>query len=129
MGAAARFEDGSEYEGTNVENASYGASVCAERVAIWTGVAQGKRRLVALALASGAAGPIWPCGLCLQVIAEFGPNAVIITEGALGKTESASLEDLLRRPFTLPPAALSSPGDNKRHPQRKQRSAGQPRRP
>lgn len=103
VGAAALFEEGGVFAGTNVENGSYGATACAERVAIWTGVAAGKRRLVAIALVADSTEPVWPCGICLQVMAEFGPDATVLTRGSSGNTATAQLPELLRRPFGLPP--------------------------
>ena len=99
VGAAALFEDGRVSAGTNVENASYGATVCAERVAVWAGVAAGGRRLRMVALVSDAPQPVWPCGMCLQVMAEFGREAEIVSRGASGEVLTARLGDLLTRPF------------------------------
>jgi cytidine deaminase len=71
VGAAALSASGKIYTGCNIENASYGLTVCAERVAVWAAVAAGEREIVAVAVSTpnGAT----PCGACRQVLAEFGP--------------------------------------------------------
>jgi len=71
VGAAALFEDGSIYPGCNVENASYGLALCAERNAIGSAVIAGKKRLLAMAILADAPRPCPPCGMCRQVMAEF----------------------------------------------------------
>ncbi|MGL4774068.1 MAG: cytidine deaminase [Clostridium sp.] len=71
VGAAALFEDGEIYQGCNVENASYGATNCAERSAIFNGVSAGNRVLKELALIGDINNFTYPCGICRQVIAEF----------------------------------------------------------
>jgi cytidine deaminase len=103
VGAAAVFAEaaGPPFVGANVENGSYGLSICAERTAISAGVVAGHRRLVRLALTcSDATGTrvagIVPCGACLQVIAEFGtPDTEIVIDGGGG----FRLADFLPRPF------------------------------
>lgn len=70
VGAALLCEDGTVITGVNVENASYGATICAERSAVFAAVSQGKRRFVKVAVA-GSSWVAWPCGMCLQVLAEF----------------------------------------------------------
>lgn len=80
MGAAVLAEDGRVFGGCNVENALYGATVCAERVAIWTAVAAGARRLRALAVVTPNGGP--PCGFCRQVLVEFAPPELPIAVAA-----------------------------------------------
>lgn len=71
VGAAALFEDGNIYTGCNIENASYGATNCAERSAIFKGVSKGNRVLKALALIGDTNSYTYPCGICRQVITEF----------------------------------------------------------
>ena len=75
VGAAALAEDGTIYTGCNIENASYGATNCAERTAIFKGVSEGKRHFLAIAIAGGPKGVIGeacpPCGVCRQVMSEF----------------------------------------------------------
>lgn len=71
VGAAALFEDGNIYTGCNVENASYGATNCAERTAIFNGVSNGARTLEAIALIGDVKNYTYPCGICRQVMLEF----------------------------------------------------------
>lgn len=71
VGAALLGEDGEVYTGCNVENASYGLSMCAERTAVFNAVSNGCRKFVVLALAGGKKVPATPCGACRQVLAEF----------------------------------------------------------
>lgn len=74
VGAAALFEDGEIYTGCNIENASFGATNCAERTAIFNGVSKGNRVLKELALIGDTNNYTYPCGICRQVIAEFAEN-------------------------------------------------------
>lgn len=99
VGAAALFEGDCIFEGCNVENASLGATVCAERVAILHGIAHGKRRLRAVAVVSDSQRPAWPCGLCRQVILEFGPKCEVLTRASDGSLEWLSIAALMPRPF------------------------------
>lgn len=71
VGAAALFEDGNIYKGCNIENASYGATNCAERTAIFNGVSKGNRTLKAIAVIGDTNSYTFPCGICRQVMAEF----------------------------------------------------------
>lgn len=100
VGAAIRSSDGRIYAGCNVENASYPASMCAERVAIATAVADGARDFVALVIASEAAHPAAPCGLCRQVLGELGPRLEISSCTSRGVESRWSISSLLPSPFT-----------------------------
>ena len=85
----------------NVENASYGLTLCAERAAVAAAVAAGQRRLQAVAVASGTAPPTPPCGMCLQTLAEFaGPELPVLLIGARGAREETTLGALLPHAFT-----------------------------
>ncbi len=80
VGAAVLAADGTVYTGCNVENSSYGLSCCAERNAVFHGVACGCRQFQAIAIVGDAAGFIMPCGACRQVMAEFQIPYVIVTK-------------------------------------------------
>ncbi len=99
VGAAALGDDGNVYVGTNVENASYGLSICAERAAIAAAVAGGATEIKAIAVAATYPAP--PCGACLQVIAELGPQATIAWGNGAGPYEVAKVSELLPKPFRL----------------------------
>lgn len=104
VGAAALSADGEITVGCNVENASFGLTVCAERVAIFAAIANGHRRVAKLAVSVSdlavAPSERMPCGACLQVMAEFmDPGGEIIVE-QVGKFK---LQELLSRPFRLSP--------------------------
>jgi cytidine deaminase len=97
---AAVLAGGAFHAGANVENASYGLTVCAERVAVGTAVAAGARRLEAVAVASGTEEPTPPCGACLQTLAEFGgPDLPVVLAGARGRIVETTLGELLPRAF------------------------------
>lgn len=104
VGAAVRA-NGRIYVGCNIENASYGLTVCAERVALFAAVADGARRIDALALACIDAGPLvgqeslMPCGACRQVMAEFGAGDLAVHVQGAG---SFALSELLPHPFVFP---------------------------
>lgn len=100
VGAAALFYDGSIVTGVNVENASFGLTICAERVAVVSAVSQGKRRLRALAIASSTGTTLPPCGACRQVIAEFSDSdTIVVLDGADGKVETHLISELLPLAF------------------------------
>ncbi len=100
VGAAVQA-GGRIYSGCNVENASYGGTICAERVAVTAAVAAGARRLEALAVVTGTTPPTPPCGLCLHVLAEFaGPDLPVLLVGARGSREETTLGALLPHAFT-----------------------------
>ena len=102
VGATVITDDGHLYTGSNVENASYGLTICAERSAIFTAVqkTQGPLALRAVAVANRAQVPCSPCGACRQVIAEFGREVAVIYQGANGFQES-TIADLLPESFRL----------------------------
>jgi cytidine deaminase len=99
VGAALLTDDGSKFTGANVENASYGLSMCAERTAVFHAVAQGVRRLQAVAVVASNDEPTWPCGACRQVLYEFGPDLTVISEGKGGRREERRLGELLPEAF------------------------------
>ncbi len=105
VGAALLAESGQVYTGCNVENASYGLSICAERVALFKAVAAGEQRFEAIAVVTETMAT--PCGSCRQVLAEFGDDELqVIVADPKGKRENYTLGQLLPAGFTsnhLPP--------------------------
>ena len=97
VGAAILTESGEIFTGVNVENSSYGLTICAERVALFKAVSEGHRRFKAIAIATDADEPVWPCGACRQVLFEFSPDGelIVITRFKGGKTASKKLSELL----------------------------------
>jgi cytidine deaminase len=95
VGAAIRTASGKIFQGCNVENASYGLTICAERVAATSAVAAGEKEFVGVAVASR--GGVSPCGACRQFLAEFSPNVEIVMVDSLkpGEIHEATLAQLL----------------------------------
>lgn len=98
VGAALLVESGEVFAGCNVENLSYGLTICAERSAVFASVSAGKRRFTKLVIVSDSKQPISPCGACRQVLAEFNEDLEIISVNLQGETFQASLNELLPRP-------------------------------
>ncbi len=105
VGAAVLAGNGSLFSGCNIENSSYGLTICAERVALFKAVSEGSTRLEAVALITDTEEPVMPCGACRQVLAEFNPDMMIFSVTQKGKTVSRRLSELLPDPFTkkIPP--------------------------
>lgn len=101
MGVALQATDGRVFTGCNVENASYPVGICAERVALGTAVAAGARRFGRLAIATDAATPTPPCGMCRQALSEFGLDLSVESVARDGARASWRLEDLLPAHFEL----------------------------
>ena len=103
VGAAVLGASGRVYSGCNVENASYGLSVCAERTAIFKAVSEGEQEIRAIAISSSSGKPAFPCGACRQVMAEFAPSGenmqvyLVSDQGV----ETHTLADLLPHEFRL----------------------------
>ncbi|MHB8079645.1 MAG: cytidine deaminase [Candidatus Krumholzibacteriia bacterium] len=110
VGAALLGKSGRIYAGTNVENASFGLSICAERAAICRAVAEGERDFTAIAVVTGEAHPTPPCGACRQVLQEFAPGLLVLLAGAGGPVEEWTLAELLPRAFTTFDGAGTPPG-------------------
>lgn len=100
VGAALLTEQGDAFTGVNIENASYGATICAERVAVFKAVSAGQLKFKAIAIVTAQGDFPTPCGMCRQVLIEFGgPDMEIILSNA-EKTEVYRLEELLPLSFT-----------------------------
>lgn len=102
VGAAVLMDDGNIYEGFNIENASFGATNCAERTAIFNGLTKGAKKIKAIAVVGDLRSYTYPCGICRQVMVEFmeGPNMIVIIiknkENYIVKT----IEEILPGAFT-----------------------------
>jgi len=99
IGAALLTSGGKLYMGCNIENATYGLTVCAERVALWKALSEGERSFTRIAVASGSDPPAAPCGACRQLLWEFCGDVEIIMGSPSGVKESHRLADLFPRPF------------------------------
>lgn len=94
VGAAVEGESGRIYGGCNVENASYGLTICAERAAVFQAVSAGETSLVRLLVVADTPEPVFPCGACRQVMREFGIREIIMCNLA-GERRSMTLSELL----------------------------------
>lgn len=99
VGAAVLCADGRVFRGCNIENVSLGATVCAERVAMFTARAAGCGQIVALAIVGPGDRPVPPCGICRQVMAELAPGAIVIMQGETGPRSTMSVAELLPAAF------------------------------
>jgi cytidine deaminase len=97
VGAALRTADGTIYSGCNVENASYGLSICAERSAVFHAVAHGQREFQAIAVVTDNG--VTPCGACRQVLAEFNLGMAVVVADTAGNRRMYTLADLLPDAF------------------------------
>jgi cytidine deaminase len=107
VGAALLTGGGQVYLGCNIENAAYPATICAERAAVAAAVSAGARQLVALAVIADAPQPVPPCGMCRQVLAELGPDLVVILANTAGQRRRTTASELL--PGAFGPADLMAP--------------------
>ncbi len=99
VGAAVETENGDIYTGCNVESASYGLTVCAERVAIWKGISRGEKKFGRIAVVVDTEELTPPCGVCRQIIWEFCGDVPVILANLHGKTETVQMAELLPRAF------------------------------
>ncbi len=100
VGAALETESGMIYTGCNVENSSFGLSMCAERIAIFKAVSEGERKFRRIAIVANTKGPVSPCGACRQVMSEFG-NFDVILANENGEIEQTTVDQLLPGAFDL----------------------------
>ena len=98
VGAAVKCKSGAVFSGANIENRSFGLTICAERVAIAAAVAVGERDFAAIAVTADSDEPIVPCGACRQFLAEFNPHVIIISATTRGDRKIDDLSRLLPDP-------------------------------
>ena len=99
VGAALECSDGTVFTGCNIENAAYGATICAERTAIAKAVSEGHRDFVRIVIAGRSRDFCVPCGTCRQVLREFAPDMEVICLNGAGEELCLTLEDLLPHSF------------------------------
>jgi cytidine deaminase len=99
VGAAVKTDTGKIFTGCNIESASYGLTVCAERVAIWKALSEGEHNFTNLAVAADTETLTPPCGTCRQIIWEFAKHADIVMVNLRGNREAVHIENLLPRAF------------------------------
>ena len=99
VGAALETEDGAIYTGCNIESASYGSTVCAERVAIWKALSEGERRFKRIAIIADTERLTTPCGTCRQIIWEFCGDTAVVLANLRGDVEEMRASELLPRAF------------------------------
>ena len=99
VGAALLAADGRIFTGCNVENASYGLTLCAERVAVAKAVSEGAKRFVAIVITANTRAALMPCGACRQTLQEFAPRLRVMILGPLGAMNSKRLDELLPHAF------------------------------
>jgi cytidine deaminase len=100
VGAALLTKSGKVFTGCNVENSSFGASMCAERIAVFKAVSEGEREFEAIAVVTDTVNPAMPCGMCRQVLSEFSLEIKIYAENLDGRIKSTTLRELLPFAFT-----------------------------
>ena len=101
VGAALLTKDGRVYHGCNVENASFGLAICAERNAVWKAVSEGATEFAAIAVTARDGRGAPPCGSCRQVLHEFAPHAWVYWRDARGRILKRRLSELLPNAFRL----------------------------
>lgn len=99
VGAALEAVNGKIYTGCNVENASYGIAVCAERTALVKAVSEGAKKFKRIVIIADMKNPCPPCGICRQALYEFSPNMEVIMSNMKGKIERTTLSALLKNAF------------------------------
>jgi cytidine deaminase len=99
VGAAVRTADGRLFTGCNIENATYGLTLCAERVAVFKAMSEGAREFVQVAVVADTDPLTPPCGACRQILSEFCPRAEIVLGNLGGRVEFRRIEELFPSPF------------------------------
>lgn len=99
VGAALLSGDGTVFTGCNIENAAYGSTICAERVALVKGVSEGHREFTTLAVVGNGADYCWPCGACRQMLYEFAPQMTVLVARGDGDFVTTTLSNLLPHGF------------------------------
>jgi cytidine deaminase len=98
VGAAVQCKSGAVFVGSNIENISYGLTICAERIAVGSAIAAGEREFAAIAVVADTIEPIVPCGACRQFLAEFAPDLIIVSATLRGDRKIENLSHLLPHP-------------------------------
>ena len=99
VGAALQAEDGRVFTGCNVENATYGLTVCAERVALFKAISEGARKFTRIAVVADSEKPVPPCGACRQLLWEFAGNIEVVLGNLTEETGRHEMKDLFPLPF------------------------------
>jgi len=99
VGAALETLDGEIISGCNVENATYGLTVCAERVALFKAISEGKKKFTRVCIVTDTAKPTSPCGACRQLLWEFGGNLDVVMGNLGGVLKETTMRDLFPMPF------------------------------
>jgi cytidine deaminase len=99
VGAAVLGGTGRIYTGCNIENSSFGLTICAERVALFKAISEGEETIPALVLITDTETTVWPCGACRQVLAEFSPNMQIVSVNKEGQREAKTLSGIFPDAF------------------------------
>jgi cytidine deaminase len=99
VGAALLGSSGKVYTGCNVENSTYGLTVCAERVALWKALSEGERKFTQIAVVTASESPASPCGACRQLLWEYCGDIEVVLANPQGFRETLRLSELFPRPF------------------------------
>ena len=99
VGAALLAGSGKVYTGANLENSSFGQTVCAERLALYKAVSDGEKDFKKIAIVAPGAEPVTPCGICRQALFEFAPQLEVLSVNLKGKVRKYTLRELLPYPF------------------------------
>lgn len=99
VGAALLAKSGKFYTGANLENSSFGQTVCAERLALYKAVSEGEKKFLKIAIVAPGTEPVTPCGICRQALFEFTPDLKVICSNLKGKVKRYTLKQLLPHPF------------------------------